>query len=96
MTLRARWTLVKSKRYEKHVKAYLHDQRITKALCERLESLRDAKCPERLGDHKIGRLNGAYGTRLSKSVRLLYVIDYSARVIRLLDIGDHKEVYGHD
>ena len=90
------WELVKSKRYEKHVKKFWCDQVVSKMLCERLKSLMGAEDPERLGDHKIGRLNGTYGIRLSKSVRLLYAVDCPARVIRLLDIGNHKEVYGRD
>lgn len=92
----ARWTLVQSRRYERHLKGYRHDQAITGALSERLESLRGVEESERLGDHKIGRLEGTYGMRLSKSVRLLYAVDHPARVIRLLDIGNHKEVYGRD
>ncbi len=96
MTSEAKWILVQSRQYEKHRKRYLHDQNVSKALCERLKSLQDAKDPERLGDIKVGPLNGAYGTRLSKSVRLLFVVDRGAKVIRLLDIGDHKNVYRRD
>ncbi len=96
MTPEAKWGLVKSRQYDKHKKGYLHDQAVSKALCERLESLQNAEDPGRLGDIKIGPLKGVYGTRLSKSVRLLFVVDYDAQLIRLLDIGDHKKVYGRD
>ena len=91
MTSEAKWILVQSRQYEKHMKRYLHDQNVSKALCERLKSLQDAKDPERLGDIKVGPLNGAYGTRLSKSVRLLFVVDRGAKVIRLLDMGGSQK-----
>lgn len=78
------------------MKGYRRDRVVTKTLRERLVSLRDAEHPEQLGDHKIGRLNGVYGIWLSKSVRLLFTVDYATRVILLLDIGNHKVVYGHD
>lgn len=96
MTPETKWRLVTSKRFEKHMKGYRHDQAIIKALCERLESLQGAEDPERLGDHKLGQLNKTYGTRPSKSVRLLYAVDCATQVIRLLDIGNHKEMYGRD
>ena len=99
MTLAVKWELHQHGRYEDHVKKYQRDQVVTKALRERLMSLRDAERPERLGDHKIGRLNGvcgAYGAWLSKSVRLLFTVDYTAHAILLLDIGNHKVVYGKD
>ncbi|MXY61431.1 MAG: hypothetical protein F4Y82_04895 [Cenarchaeum sp. SB0665_bin_23] len=96
MTSEVKWILVQSRQYEKHRKRYQHDQNVSKTLCERLKSLQDAKDPERLGDIKVGPLNGAYGTRLLKSVRLLFMVDSGAKIIRLLDIGDHKNVYSHD
>lgn len=99
MTLAVKWELHQSGWYESHVKGYRRDTVVTKTLRERLVSLRDAEHPEQLGDHKIGRLNGVcgvYGIWLSKSVRLLFTVDYATRVILLLDIGNHKVVYGHD
>lgn len=96
MTPEAKWGLVKSKQYDKHRKRHLHDQAVSEALCERLKSLQNAEDPGRLGGIKLGPLNGVYGAWLSKSVRLLFVVDYGTQVIRLLDIGNHKEVYGRD
>lgn len=99
MAPEVKWKLRQSDRYENHAKAYRRDHVVAKALRERLVSLRDAEHPERLGDHKIGRLNGVcgvYGAWLSKSVRLLFTVGYATRVILLLDIGNHKVVYGHD
>lgn len=96
MTTEVKWKLVQSNQYVKHMKRYRHDQAVIKVLHERVKSLRKATEPRRLGDIKVGQLNGAYGTRLSKSVRLLFTVDDDAHEIRLLNIGNHKEVYGHD
>lgn len=96
MTPAAKWVFDEGPQYKKHKRKYMHNQTVNKALCERLESLQVARDPGRLGDIKLGPLNGVYGTRLSRSVRLLYLVDHAAQVIRLLAIGDHKEVYGRD
>ena len=96
MTSEDKWTIVQSDKYKRHAKKYQRDQVINNTLCERLESLKTVDCPERLGDIKVGSLKGVYGTPLSKSVRLLYEVCHSAKIIKLLVIGDHKKVYGHD
>lgn len=61
-----------------------------------MNTLQAAPDPRRLGGRKFGRLEGVYGAKLSKSVRLLYVVDYDARQIKLLAIGNHEETYGSD
>jgi len=89
------WAFCESKPYKKHRKKYVHDQVVMKSLSERLKSLQAAQDPRRLGDIKIGNLNGAYGLWLSRSVRLLYAVNCDTQEIILLNMGDHKEVYYH-
>lgn len=50
-----------------------------------------SKDPRKLGKYKD---NGCYSYRLTKSSRLIYRVYYQQKVIQLVSVGDHKEVYG--
>ena len=47
--------------------------------------------PRKLGKYEA---YGCYSYRLTKSSRLIYRIDFQEKVIHLVSVGDHKEVYG--
>lgn len=49
-----------------------------------------------MGVPKRGKYRGCLGTHITKSVVIVYRIDYNARRIDLLKMGDHKIVYGKD
>jgi mRNA-degrading endonuclease RelE of RelBE toxin-antitoxin system len=50
-----------------------------------------ARDPRRVGKYED---NGCYSYRLTKSSRLIYRVFRGERVIQLVAVGDHKEVYG--
>ena len=52
--------------------------------------------PERVGGRKHGHLNHLYGYRITKSYRLLYYVDRGKGEIVIVDLDDHKNVYGRD
>ena len=52
--------------------------------------------PSRIGERKKGAYRYCYGVHLTKSVSLVYSTDYASHVVYILDIGDHKRLYGHD
>ena len=91
-----KWEVVTSAKFDKGRAQYSRDKSIGRRLQERLELLPWAKDPGRLGDRKSGRLSGVYSLKISKSIRLLYVVDYDKHQIRLLGMGNHKEMYGRD
>ena len=41
-----------------------------------------------------GPLEGSYSYRLTRSYRLLYSVDVHNRIVHLLDMGDHKDLFG--
>lgn len=47
-----------------------------------------------MGVPKRGKYSACRGAHITKSVVIVYRIDYDARRIDLLKIGDHKIVYG--
>ena len=50
--------------------------------------------PEELGDRKRGRLRYLRAYRITKSYRLLYDVDRSKNAIIMVDLDDHKNIYG--
>ena len=85
------WDIVKSAKFDKLRTQYSRDKTIYRKLQESLALLSQAQDPGRLG-----RLKGVYALGISKSIRLLYIVDYDMHQIRLLVVGDHKVVYGRD
>lgn len=61
-----------------------------------IRTLAGSDDPRRLGTFKRGKKYAAYYYELGKSFRLVYQIINEEMVILLLDVGDHKEVYGKD
>ena len=60
-----------------------------------LELARSAN-PEELGDRKRGHLSHSYAYRITKSYRLLYRVDRDKGAIVMVDLDDHKNIYGRD
>jgi addiction module RelE/StbE family toxin len=54
--------------------------------------------PRRLADENIvtRRHGRVYTLRLSKSYRLAYRVYFREKIIEIVSVGDHKEVYGKD
>ena len=91
-----KWNVITSSKFDKNYAHYLRDADTIKKSQQLIELLSQVKDPGRLGDRKNGRLRGMYTMKLTKSIRLSYAVDYDKRQIRLLDVGDHKTVYGRD
>lgn len=63
---------------------------------EALRNLVNAEDPTALGTRKRGEYSGVYSYEIGKSVRLIYSVDFKNKIIRLVAVGTHKEVYGSD
>ncbi len=63
---------------------------------EAIKTLANSDDPRRLGTFKRGKKCAAYYYELGRSLRLVYQVVDEEMVILLLDVGDHKEVYGRD
>ena len=59
-------------------------------------NLAQADDPGRMGERKHGQLHHLYTYRLTKSLRLLYFVDRRRNEIVLVDLDDHKNLYGRD
>lgn len=63
---------------------------------EAVKTLANSDDPRKLGTFKRGKKYVAYYYELGRSFRLIYQVINEEMVILLLDVGDHKEVYGKD
>ena len=63
---------------------------------EAVKTLASSDDPRKLGTFKRGKKYSAYYYELGRSLRLVYQVINEEMVIMLLDVGDHKVVYGKD
>lgn len=87
------WILRSSPTFLKQRKKYEHttyNERIRQAL----RNLQGSSNPRKLGTFKHAAKYTAYYYELDKSFRLVYNVLDDESVILLLDVGDHKQVYG--
>ena len=90
------WKVRDQDRIKKGLKGIKGNERAIKNLLEFLEDLKVCKDPARIGKRKAGLYRNCYGVHLTKSVSLLYRIDYRSHAVYLIDLGDHKRLYGRD
>ncbi len=87
------WILSPSSNFMRQRKRYENtpvNEKIRKAIRE----LQNSSDPRKLGTFKRGRKYAAYYYNLDQSFRLVYDVIEDELVILLLDVGDHKQVYG--
>ena len=63
---------------------------------EAIKNLSASDDPRKLGTFKHGKRYSAFYYELDRSFRLVYQVMNAEMIILLLDVGDHKEVYGKD
>ncbi len=64
-----------------------------KSFIQELEFVDD---PAEIGDRKHGKYKDCFGRHMTKSISLLYAINYAERIVYLVDLDDHKNLYGRD
>ena len=69
---------------------------VVKGFKSAIENLAQSADPASMGARKRGRLRAMYSYRITKSFRLLYSVNYDEGKITLVDLDDHKNLYGRD
>ena len=88
------WNIQESETVREQLEYYRADKAVTHSYLQFVKELARSGNPASMGSPKKGRHHGAFGRRITKSVRLVYRICYAARRIDLVNLGDHKRVYG--
>ncbi len=52
--------------------------------------------PGKIGLPKKGHWSGYYAYNLGRSHRLIYKVLYKEKIVLIVAVGDHKQVYGKD
>lgn len=82
--------------FPKCLRRYKADKAVLDNYRQFIVSLARSDNPASMGVPKRGKYSGCLGTHIAKSVVIVYRIDYDARRIDLLKMGDHKIAYGKD
>lgn len=92
----APWRIQLSETFLKCLRRCKADKAVFRNCRRLIEDLSSSDNPASMGIPKKGRYGGCLGTHVTKSVVLVYTVDYVHHKIDLIKIGDHKMVYGSD
>jgi len=81
---------------DKKLSKFGSDKIIIKNYKQAIIDLTNSEDPTKLGDRKHGRFKYCYGYNITKSIRLLYRVFFKEKVIQLIDLDDHKNLFGRD
>lgn len=82
--------------FDNYFRRYRADKAVYNNYRRVVEDLAHSNNPASMGIPKKGQLGGCLGTHITKSVVLVYSVDYATHMNELLKIGDHKTVYRKD
>ncbi|MGI0082067.1 MAG: hypothetical protein ACREAG_02005 [Nitrosopumilaceae archaeon] len=81
---------------DKKLKKFRSDKQIIDGYRRAILDLTEAKDPRTLGERKHGRYKYCYAYGITKSHRLVYRVFYDQNVVQLIDLDDHKVLFGRD
>lgn len=81
---------------DKKLKKFKSNQPLIKNLANFIEELKTVDDPARLGEPKHGTYKNCIGRHITKSHTLIYYVDYKQNIVWLVDLDDHKNLYGRD
>ena len=90
----SQWTVDRSGKVKKSLKKYKSDKHVSNKFENAIKRLVTIEDPAEIAYKKTPDDKCIFW--ITKSVRLLYWMDYEKKIIFLGKMGDHKEVYGWD
>lgn len=81
---------------ERKIKKFKSDKPLIKNYKAFIEELKVVDDPRTLGDLKHGKFRYCYGMHFTKSHSLIYYVDFQRNTVFLIDLDDHKNLYGRD
>lgn len=78
------------------LKKFRSDKRVRDGYARAVADLAECDDPSAVGRRKSGRLGACYSYTITRSYRLLYTLDRRGGKIRIIDIGDHRGIFGRD
>ena len=81
---------------DKKLKKFKSNLPLTKNFINFIQELKITDDPAILGELKHGLYKNCIGKHLTKSHTLIYYVDYPKNTVWLIDLDDHKNLYGRD
>jgi len=81
---------------DKKLRKYRANKPLIKNYKKFIEELEIIDDPAEIGNRKHGKYKNCFGRHLTKSFSLIYTINYDENVVYLIDLDDHKNLYGRD
>ena len=81
---------------DKKLKKFRSDKQIIDGYKRAVIDLSSTTDPRGLGERKHGRYKYCYSYVITKSHRLIYRVLYDQKIIQLIDLDDHKVLFGRD
>ncbi|MDE1863162.1 MAG: hypothetical protein KGI33_09645 [Thaumarchaeota archaeon] len=81
---------------EKKLKKFRSDKVVITNFKRIVVELVNSENPRKMGELKHGRYRYCYGIHATKSHTLLYRVFDEEKIIQLIDLDDHKNLYGRD
>lgn len=90
------WHILEDEYFAKKLRKLRSNTEVINRYREASFDLTHSASPEARGDRKRGRLQHSYVYRITKSYRLVYRVDRGKEEIVMVDLDDHKNIYGRD
>ena len=81
---------------DKKLKKFKSNNEVIKNYKIAIVALTSSVNPTDLGKRKHGRYKYCYAYNITKSHRLLYRVFFKEHIIQLIDLDDHKNLFGRD
>lgn len=90
------WQIDSSSHIEKKLKRFKLDKAIIEGFKRIIQELANSDDPRLIGEIKHGKYRYCYAIHITKSHSLLYRVFNDEKIIQLIDLDDHKNLYGRD
>ena len=85
-----------SEKTKKKLKKFKSDKAIVEGFSRVLKELQTAPDPTKIGERKHGLYSNCYGIHITKNHSLVYIYMSKEDLVILVDLDDHKNLYGRD
>ena len=81
---------------DKKLKNFKSNKAIIEGYIRVLEELKTTPDPRTIGERKHGIYRNCYAIHITKNHSLLYIYYREQNLVQLIDLDDHKSLYGRD
>lgn len=81
---------------DKKLKKFKSNKDIINGYKTAIIELSTSEDPTKIGTLKHGKFKHCYSYNVTKSYRLLYRVYFKEKIIQLIDLDDHKNIFGRD